>query len=164
MGVAGRVAEQVEARLGTEGLWFFPDSLASVDGETVAGFRPETQPLRVAAQAHGVNVELVVPDGAKAGQYTEHAADWVLPLVLSIPAQVSADLFVSYLRARLQGWRDAGESRTPTVRYRELFIDGGTGSVRQREIEGPADGVLEWLEIRDDDAGQLPSSSEDTPA
>jgi hypothetical protein len=56
-------------------LVLFPDEIASVDGQPVAGFRQGTQQLRVGAKRIGLDVQLVVPEGTKAGHYSEHAAD-----------------------------------------------------------------------------------------
>ncbi len=50
-----------------DALVLLPDTLSSVDGQMVAGFREGAQALRVRARQEGVPVEVVVPEGARAG-------------------------------------------------------------------------------------------------
>lgn len=126
-------------------LVLFPDDVSPVDGQPVAGFRPGTQALRVRAAEADVSVRLVVPEGAVAGQYSERAADWVLPLVLAVPGQVVAQLIANYLQERLEDWRGSGRTRVPTVRYREVVIEEASSRTVVREVEGPADEMAAWL-------------------
>ena len=119
-------------------------ALAPADGDLIGGF-PEAQGLRVAAIEQDVPVELALPAGAKPGYYSEHAADWVLPLILGVPTSVVSSLIATYLQRRLDTWRSGGGERPPTARYREAIIDSPSGPVHIREIEGPPEAVLEWL-------------------
>ncbi len=129
-------------------LVLFPDEVSSVEGQPVAGFREGTQELRVGAKRIGLDVELVVPEGAKPGHYSEHAADWVLPLVLSMPTAVVATLIANQLQVWIDRWRDTGASRMPIARYREVVIDETQGRTAIKEIEGPADEILAWVRER----------------
>lgn len=123
-------------------LVLLPDSLSTANGQTIAGFRDGTQQLRIAARQAGVHVEVLLPPGAEPGRYSEHDADWVLPLVLGVPASVIAAL----IAAQVQSWlaRAKHGDRVPTVRYREIVVQGDR--CRLREIEGPADEVIDWLQ------------------
>jgi hypothetical protein len=128
----------------TGGLTLFPDRIEAHDDVVVASYRPDAQALRVVAEQLGLKVTVVAPKGAKKGIYTEHAADWVLPLI-EIPDAVVAAFIVAYLDHRLKGWR-AGSSarRAPVVRYREVERSAD-GATQEREIEGPAEDVMAWL-------------------
>jgi hypothetical protein len=104
---------------------------------------------RVDAIEAGLDVELVVPSDARAGEYSEHAADWVLPLMLSVPGGAVAALVANEIQRRLDAWRAARkEARTPIARYREVVLDQDRQTMRQIEIEGPADELAEWLRGR----------------
>lgn len=151
---AEHVAALALERLDSMGLVLLPDSLSPLGKELVAGFRPEAQDLRVAAIEGGIAVDVALPEGAKAGHYTEHAADWVLPLILGVPTSVVATLIATHLQRRLDAWRSSGPDRLPVVRYREVHAESPDGPVRVREIEGPADEVLDWLR---EERGALPS-------
>jgi hypothetical protein len=90
-------------------------------------------------------VEVVVPDGARPGHYSEHAAEWVMPLILGVPAATVAHLIANEIQRWIDAWRDEGRSRTPTVRYREVIVDEATQRTTIRELEGPADEVADWI-------------------
>jgi hypothetical protein len=124
------------------------DTLAPVRGQTVAAFREEAQPLRVRARQEGVPVDVVVPEGAQLGLYSEHAAEWVLPLILEVPAGAVAQLIASEIERWIDEWRQQGRSRTPTLRYREVIVDEATHRTLVRELEGPADEVADWIARR----------------
>jgi hypothetical protein len=126
-------------------LVLLPDTLSSVDGRLVAGFREGAQALRVRAKQEGVPVEVFVPDGARPGHYAEHTADWVLPLILGVPASVVALLVANEIQRWIDEWRDQGRSRIPTPRYREAVVDEATRRTTVRELEGPADEVADWI-------------------
>jgi molybdopterin-biosynthesis enzyme MoeA-like protein len=132
-------------RSASEGLVLLPDVLSPIDGELIGGFRPPAQALRVSALKRGIPVELALPEGAKAGFYSEHTADWVLPLILGVPTAIVASLVATQLQRGLDAWRSRGTARVPTVRYREAITEGREDRTYVREIEGPADAVLEWL-------------------
>ncbi len=140
--------DELETMRRSGSLVLFPDVISSVDGQLVAGFRDGTQELRVGAKRIGLDVELVVPEGAKPGHYSEHAADWVLPLVLSMPTAVVATLIANQLQVWIDGWRDQGAARMPTARYREVVIDEVRGRTAIKEIEGPADEIVGWVRER----------------
>lgn len=130
----------------TNGLVLLPDDVSLVGTEQIAGFRHDTQALRVAALDHDVPVQLELPSGSKAGQYTERSADWVLPLILGVPSSIVASLVATHVQRRLDSWRSKGSSLTPTVRYREVVVSNDAeGAYVVREIEGPADEVIAWL-------------------
>lgn len=132
----------------SEGLIIYPDRI-EVDGDNrVVAFRPDAQALRVVVAEQGVPVVVVAPDDATKGIYTEHAADWVLPLI-ELPTGVVSGLIAEYLLARLRGWRAGSSDRpSPVVRYREIERSPD-GSSRVRQIEGPAEDVIAWLEKKD---------------
>jgi hypothetical protein len=131
-----------------DALVLLPDTLSRVDGQLVAGFRPGAQALRVRAMQEGVAVEVVVPEGARAGHYTEHAADWVLPLILDVPATAVGQLIANEIQRWIDEWRNQGRSRTPTLRYREVIVDEATQQTKVRELEGPADEVADLIARR----------------
>lgn len=131
-----------------DALVLLPDTLSPVDGQTVAGFREGAQALRVRARKDGVPVEVVVPEGARPGHYSEHAADWVLPLILGVPATTVAQLITNEVQRWIDGWREQGRSRMPTLRYREVLVDEATQKATVRELEGPADEVADWIARR----------------
>lgn len=106
----------------------------------------------MAAAEVGVYVTVATPEGAVAGAYAEHAADWVLPLVLSVPVNVVSNLVYDLLKDWL-GRRAEGE-RIPTARFRELIVEGD--KVIQRELEGPADEIMQWLCDRELPGAALP--------
>jgi len=125
-----------------------PDTLSPVDGQMVAGFREGAQALRVRARQKGVPVEIVVPESARPGHYSEHAADWVLPLILGIPTGVVSSLIANEIQRWIDEWREQGRSRTPMLRYREVVLDEATQTATMRELEGPADEVADWIARR----------------
>lgn len=157
-------AEELLTKRASGALVLFPDEISSVEGQSVAGFRDGTQELRVGAKRIGLDVELVVPNGAKPGHYSEHAADWVLPLVLSMPTAVVATLIANQLQVWIDRWRDTGASRMPVVRYREVVIDEARGRTAIKEIEGPAEEIIEWVrersEIQRDGDAHQPAPAE----
>jgi hypothetical protein len=163
MGEAGEEqVDVVEARAAFAGVVVLPDSIVSDGDVQVAGFREDTQALRVAAMDAGLEVDLAVPDGAQRGVYSEHDADWVLPVVAFLgsgAASVGWNLVANVIQRKLDGVRGAGQTRTPVVRYRELQRSPEKGW-RLRVIEGPADAVVECL--RESDApprGQISDGS-----
>ena len=145
-----------------------PDTLSQVDGQSVAAFRQGAQALRVRAKHEGIPVEIVVPEGARPGKYSEHAADWVLPLVLGVPAATVGQLIANEIQRWLDEWREQGRSRMPTLRYREVCVDETAQKTTVRELEGPADEVADWIAQRaaihagrepDDDEWQWPEGA-----
>jgi hypothetical protein len=145
-------ADEEIARLSERGaLVIFPDGVSAVRGESVAAFRAGAQELRVNAKRAGLDVEVVVPPGAKPGQYSEHDADWVLPLILSVPAATIATLIANQIQRWIDDWYRQGRSRTPTVRYREVVVDDDSSRTEVKEIEGPAEEVVQWLRERAND-------------
>jgi hypothetical protein len=152
-------ANDLAGREGT--LVLLPDTLSQVDGQMVAGFREGAQALRVRAKQGGVPVEVVVPEGARPGHYAEHAADWVLPLVLGVPTATVAQLIATEVQRWIDEWREQGRSRMPTLRYREAVVDEATQKTTVRELEGPADEVVDWIARRPAlEAGHVPEEDE----
>ncbi len=137
-------ARELLARANSGVLLLLPEQAQVENNTTIAPFRSYAQDLRVLAREQGHRAELVVPDGAQPAVYSEHAAEWVLPVVFSVPATVAANLIAVWIDRRLRG-RGRGEA-TPIVRYREARIVRDQFKVR--EIEGPADKVRDML--RDD--------------
>lgn len=140
--------EELVRRRREDVLVLLPDTLSPIDGRMVAGFRQGTQALRVRAKQEGIQVEVVVPEGARPGHYSEHAADWVLPLILAVPAATVAQLIANEIQRWIDEWREQGRSRTPTLRYREVLVDEATQKASVRELEGPADEVADWIARR----------------
>lgn len=128
-----------------DALVLLPDTLSEVNGQMVAGFRAGAQALRVRAKQAGVPTEVVIPEGARAGHYAEHAADWVLPLVLGVPTMTVAQLIAGEVQRWIDDWREQGRSRTPTLRYREVVVDEATQRATVRDLDGPADEVVDWI-------------------
>lgn len=126
-----------------QGLVLYPDRVSPIGDDLVAGFRDDAQELRVAAIDAGIPVDVALPDGTRAGQYTEHAADWVLSLI-AVPTSVVATLVATSLQRRLDAWQKQRSGTPPTVRYREV-VSKNDGQTIIREIEGPASEVIEWL-------------------
>ena len=154
---AAHIAALVADRRDATGLVLLPDDISPVGDNIVAGFRSDAQALRVAALKRGITVDIAMPAGAQAGHYSEHAADWVLPLLLGVPGSVVATLVATYLQRRLDSWRSGGTSRMPTVRYREIVAQTDDTPARLREIEGPVDEVLLWLR---EERGAVPEIGE----
>ncbi len=127
------------------GLVLLPDSISPVNGTNIAGFRDGTQELRVAALELDLPVKLALPEGTKPGQYSEHSADWVLPILQGIPTSIVADLVAVYILDRWRAWKASGKTREPIMRYRELTTSGETGDRRLVDIQGPPENVLTWL-------------------
>lgn len=119
-----------------------PDDVRDVDGTLTAFFRTDAQALRVRAATAGLRPILLTPEGAEVAGYSEYAADWVLPVVLtavlSIPAGVVADVIHDSIANK--------SGPPPSVRYREAVVDGD--KVRLREVEGPADEIERLLRDR----------------
>ena len=134
--------ETLEALGANADLILLPDRVdTSPDGNVVAAFREEAQAFRVDALKAGLKVQLVRPPESAVAAYREHAAEWVLPFILSIPAGVAINLISN----RIQRWIDEnrGSPGAPRLRYREAHIV--EGEVRVRELEGPADEVAALL-------------------
>jgi hypothetical protein len=144
------------AELDGEGkLVLLPDQVDDdLQGELIAGFRPDAQELRVNAQEAGLEVTLYAPPGARLGVYEEHAADWVLPVLVNFDVSLIASIVGNLISARLEAWRaERGEAaEVPVLRYRELEIEGDR--TRLREIEGPANQVRDLLRERDEQPGE----------
>lgn len=139
------------------GLVLLPDTVSVVNDRVIAGFGPDAQALRVAAREVGMSVELLTPPGAQPGVYSEKAADWVLPVVLSVPGTLVAQLVANELQRRIDRYRGGRTCQIPTARYREVVIDERE-RVQMREIEGPADDVVDWLRER---SGLPPARSDE---
>ena len=140
--------------LASDGLVILPERVIRADAGTVATFRADAQELRVRAAERGLVARLAAPDGASLAVYREHAADWVLPLLLGVPASVIASLVADIIGRRLKSEKPDGP--VPTVRFRQ--VDVGPDGARLREIEGPADEVVEALRViaAGDDPPELP--------
>lgn len=124
-------------------LLLLPDRVdTKPDGTTIASFREEAQAFRVNAMREGIAVEMVRPEGSTLAAYREHAAEWILPALLAGPIPIVINLISNHI----QRWIDdrAEGDRMPNLRYREAHLE--SGSVRVRELEGPADEVLKVLQ------------------
>lgn len=141
------VTEEIEAAAAAGGLIILPDRIDTAGERRVAAFRGDAQELRVRAKQKGLEAQLLAPADAELAVYSEHAADWVLPVVVSAVLAVPSALVADMLHDRIA---DAGEAKItmPEVRYREAYVEDG--QMRLREIEGPADELLQLLRQRDD--------------
>jgi hypothetical protein len=122
-----------------------PDRLVEEDGERVAAFRPEAQPMRVDINAAGRTVELLVPAGARRRSTEEHAAEWILPVVLlvgQIPVGVASTLIADWIRNRRV---ERPEARRMLYREAARLPDG---TFRVIQIEGPPEEVATVVERR----------------
>jgi len=154
-------AGELVSRRREDALVLLPDTLSAVDGQMVAGFREGAQALRVRAKQEGIPVEVVLPEGARPGHYSEHAAEWVLPLLLGVPATAVGLLIANEIQRWIDEWREQGRSRIPTLRYREVLVDEATQRTTVRELEGPADEVADWIARRAAlEAGREPKEDE----
>jgi hypothetical protein len=97
-------------------------------------------------------VVMVAPPSARRTLYQEHAADWVLPAVFSVPAGTMSALVATQIQ-RWLGRPGDEEEPAPTVRFRRAVISGD--NVELLEIEGPADEVIAVLNA---EAGPQPNS------
>ena len=139
-------------------LVLLPDQIVERDGQLIAGFRSDAQALRVRAGEAGIDVELVLPGGATPGIYSEHAADWVLPLILGVPGSAVGTLIANELQRRINAWREhRGSSAQPTTRYRELVLSADGSDAKIVEIEGPAEEVVQVLREK----AALPAGDDD---
>ena len=129
----------------TERIVILPDQVEKTAGELTAGFRPDAQELRVNAKERGIEVELYAPAEARLGVYEEHAADWVLPVLISFPESIACGLIVNLIQARLDAWRNAG-SPPPEPEMRCGLLEIEEGKLRVHDLEGPAEEVREILE------------------
>lgn len=129
-----------------------PDNLLTTSSGMVAGYRPETQSLRVFLREQGLSVALATPTGARTASYEEHDATWVLPLLLSIPAGVVSGVLSTYVTDWLKRERKKvpdEEAQAVIVRYREAELVASTGKIVVRELEAPLDTLIEVLETRE---------------
>ena len=139
-------ADELE-KLGSEAdLVLLPDVIDSGKDGDFAGFRDEAQALRVEARAEGLTVLMYHPEGTGLAVYREHAADWVLPVVLavaSVPLSVISGLIVN----RIQRAIDRGQVEPATkLIYREAVVIDGNAHLRQ--IEGTPEDVARFLRER----------------
>ncbi len=148
--------------LGKDGrVVLLPDQITSVNGAVTAAFRDDAQALRVAARRAGLEVTMSMPDGAVASVWREHDATWVVPFVLSIPVGVAANLVANEIQRKLDHLKaNRGGLPMPTVRYREVTIEAD--KARLREIEGPADEVVQLLNAVEEPSGRGDDDAPDT--
>jgi hypothetical protein len=134
-------AEELAERAAGVDLLLLPEEIRESERGNIAPFRADAQELRVVARENGLQAELVIPAEAQPAVYSEHAAEWVLPVILSLPAGVAVNLISTWIQGRLDK-RKRGEPM-PTLRYRQAeLIDG---QIRVRELEGHADAVIAVL-------------------
>lgn len=133
-----------ELMTGGDRVVIFPDRLEKMNGELTAAFRPDAQAIRVDAAAAGVEVELWAPAGARRAVYEEHAAVWVLPLLLGIPASVVAGLLTNLIQERIDAWRARG-APAPAPEVRCGLVEIEQGKLRVRDLEGSAEEVRDIL-------------------
>jgi hypothetical protein len=65
-----------------------------------------------------------------------------------MPTTVVATLIANQPQVWIDRWRDTGASRMPVVRYRKVVIDEAQRRMAIKEIEGPADEIIEWVRER----------------
>jgi hypothetical protein len=121
-----------EAAAGAEFV-VLPERIREVRGSAVAPFRREVQQLRGYIRENGHSVALALPEGVETAAYQEHAAEWVLPIVLfaaDVPVSVACNLFANWI------WSIIGPAR-----------DSEDG-VHVRLAHELPDGTLELLEVR----------------
>jgi hypothetical protein len=126
-----------------------PDNFLTTAEGLVAGYRTDTQSVRVFLGSRGLKVVLATPPGARAASYEEHDATWVLPLVLGIPASVVSGVLTSYMTDWLKRQREQiadEEAPAISVQYREAELDPSTGRILVREIQAPVDELIKVLE------------------
>jgi hypothetical protein len=126
-------------------LGLIPDRVYKVDGQLVASFRPDAQAIRVAAQAAGITVEMVAPDGAEFAMRSQYAVDWVLPVLAGATAGVPCQILATLIAARIEGCMRRSE-KPPEVAFREVIVEDG--KVQERELRGPAREVEQLLRKR----------------
>lgn len=144
--VANRPSLAEVQRLVGEGvLGVLPDRVHEVDGRLVAAFRPDTQVIRVAAEAESLSVELMAPDEAELAMYTQYAADWVLPALVCAGMSVPCQILATLLAARIESFRRRSEE-PPMVLFREVIEEDG--KLTERELRGPADEIEAFLRAR----------------
>jgi hypothetical protein len=127
-------------------LLIFPDKLFETREGKFAGYREETQSVRVFLREHGLRIQLASPPDTKAVSYEEHDVTWVLPLVVSIVGGAGANVISHYLLRWLE--RRKGELRETEgvkVRYREGELDLSKGKLTVRELEAPLGALMEAL-------------------
>ena len=107
-------------RVTAEGtLVVLPDRVSVVSGEIVASFREDAQALRVRGDEQGLRVELLAPKDARLGVYREHAAEWILPIVIFLAGQgasIMTNLIANEIQRRVDRLRESGQDQVPTLR------------------------------------------------
>lgn len=141
--------DELKRAVAEDTLVVLPDRVSVVSGEIVAAFREDAQALRVRGHEQGLRVELLAPEGARLGVYSEHAAEWVLPIVIFLAGQgasIISNLIANVIQRHLDRWRESGQEQMPTLRYREAIF--APERIEVREIDGPPEDVLTWLRER----------------
>jgi hypothetical protein len=129
-----------------------PERVREVRGTPVAPFRREVQELRGFILENGHSVALAIPEGTEPVAYQEHAADWVLPIVLfaaSIPVSVACNLFANWIWSRLGPQPDPDD--TVHVRLARQLPDG---TLELLEARGKVEDVVQLLREPELESGQ----------
>lgn len=124
-----------------------PDRVTKHEGRTLAAFRPDTAELRAVLRDSGVGVELAAAPDAELATYSEHSADWVLPVVLfvsGIPVGVVTGVIANWLTVKL-----GTDAKNTIVHYREGHVRTD-GSIDVVEVSGPRDEIAKLLKERGD--------------
>lgn len=142
-------ADELRELAASEALVLFPDTVSEVSGEQVAGFRDNAQALRVRAGEEGIPVQLVLPERSRPGIYAEHDAVLVLAYVLGVASNAVGQLIANEIQRRIDEHRNGAATDLPTVRVREIEVNEESGTTQVREIEGPADEIVDFLTERE---------------
>jgi hypothetical protein len=129
-----------------------PERIREVRGSEVAPFRHEVQQLRAYIRASGRTVALAVPEGAETAAYQEHAAEWVLPIVLftaSIPVGVACNLFANWIWSLMGPKPDSDD--TVHVRLARELPDG---TLEMLEVRGRVEDVVRVLRESELESGE----------
>lgn len=140
LSVDRHVLEQAAA---TADFVVLPERMREVRGNRIAPFRREVQQLRGYIRESGHTVALAVPEGAETAAYQEHAADWVLPIVLftvGIPVSVACNLFANWIWSRVGPEPDS--DATVHVRLARELSDG---TLEMLEARGKVEDVVRVL-------------------
>jgi hypothetical protein len=137
---------------GTTEVLLVPDRISVRENQRYAGFRPDTQELRMFLKAEGLRVDLLVPPGTKTARYLEHDNAWVIPLAVAVGTLSTAvgnlmsESIKGWVRERLNEGREADHDEPLALRYRVAELDPISGKIIVRELSGSAEAVIKALE------------------
>lgn len=106
------------AKLGGDAdLLILPARLVVDGGHTIAAFEPSTNAVRDSATRRGLRVELAAPPGTTPGVWEMRDATIWLPILMSVPAGVAANVAAALIVARVR------KEPVGRVHYREVEVD-----------------------------------------